>query len=82
MEKKYCKIRSHKNIPDHLITKQMCEEWGMVPVDQVYTDDGTLKKTIGNVYQYPEKQAPEIRFGPAYSNVALNQCAGIWDWAV
>jgi len=82
MEKKYCKLRSHKGTPDHLITKQMCIDWGMRPVDHVFDGNGTFKGTTGNVYQHHGNHAPEIRFGPAYSSVGVDQCAGVWGWAL
>jgi hypothetical protein len=75
----FCKLATHKDMPQNSITKQMCIDWGMVATDKVFTGDNQFKKTIGNVYQYP-KSTLEIRFGAAYSNVQNDECAGIWDW--
>jgi len=80
MAKVYHKLPSYKGISDHLTTKEMCKEWGMRPVDHVYSEDGTYKGTTGNVYQFHENWSPEIRFGPDYGNVDIDQCAGIWSF--
>ena len=56
----------------------MCIDWGMSQVDHVY-QNGIFKKTIGDVFKN-KNSTLEIRFGSAYSNVANEECAGVWDY--